>query len=177
MASLLVSSSIHAAVPHHSSAQACARTVSTTFISSPRLFNSRHRTPLVAPPAAIGSDAVYSWLDLAGFVAPSNTGRGPFDDLADKIGRDCYIDVQGWHLYLKDVKVPNSKLTLAQALAHGLGAQIQGQGFSKTAVDDLIAKVPVKLGGGKSTLSLAEVMPARAVADLIDICEQYARNM
>ena len=46
-----------------------------------------------------GQDAVGSWIDLAAFV--SSSGRGghtPFDELADKIGRDVYIDVAGWHL-------------------------------------------------------------------------------
>lgn len=46
-----------------------------------------------------GQEAVGSWIDLAAFV--SSSGRGahtPFDELADKIGRDVYIDVAGWHL-------------------------------------------------------------------------------
>lgn len=43
-------------------------------------------------------------------------------------GRDVYLDVAGWHLYLKDVKVGGS-INLAQGLAQQLGSQIDGQGF------------------------------------------------
>jgi hypothetical protein len=46
-----------------------------------------------------GQDAVSSWVDLASFVSSAGgAGRTPYDDLADAIGRDVYIDVAGWHL-------------------------------------------------------------------------------
>ena len=47
-----------------------------------------------------GREAVGSWLDLASFVASAGKSGGhtAFDGLADKIGRDVYIDVAGWHL-------------------------------------------------------------------------------
>lgn len=46
-----------------------------------------------------GQDAVGSWVDLASFVSSSGGGgRTPYDELADVIGRDVYIDVAGWHL-------------------------------------------------------------------------------
>jgi hypothetical protein len=43
---------------------------------------------------------VGSWIDLASFVTSSGGGggRSPYEELADKIGRDVYIDVAGWHL-------------------------------------------------------------------------------
>ena len=71
-------------------------------------------SPIAAgPPAALrpsrrltlasgtGQDAVGSWIDLASFVSSSGAGgggRSPYEELADKIGRDVYIDVAGWHL-------------------------------------------------------------------------------
>lgn len=47
-----------------------------------------------------GQDAVESWIDLASFVASSGKSGGhtAYDELADKIGKDVYIDVAGWHL-------------------------------------------------------------------------------
>ena len=155
-------------------------------ISKKTCFTSTNtaRYATVAPPPhsrsisafGVGKDAVTSWLDLAGFVATASPGaRTPFDELADKIGRECYIDVAGWHLYLKDVKLPDTQITLAQAIAQQRGSQIQGQGFNASAVNQLIGRVPVKLGQGKSTLSLADVMPSRCLSDLEDICENYAR--
>lgn len=56
------------------------------------------RPSLVARGA--GEDAVKGWLDLASFVssAGGSGGRTPYDELADKIGREVYMDLQGWHL-------------------------------------------------------------------------------
>ncbi|KAI7841657.1 hypothetical protein COHA_004677 [Chlorella ohadii] len=96
-----------------------------------------------------GQEAVGSWIDLASFVASSSRGgHTPFDDLADKIGRDVYIDVAGWHLYLKDVKVGQG-LSLAQALASNLGPKLQGQvGGALTATCEVprtVATAPERL--------------------------------
>lgn len=128
---------------------------------------------------SVGGDAVGSWLDLAGFVAASSQGaHTPYDDLADKIGRDCYLDVGGWRLFLKDLKAaPGAPTTMAQALARQLGAQIQGQGFSAAAVEGLAQRVPVALGGGTVKVALTDIMPPRCLADLKEICENYARDM
>lgn len=81
-----------------------------------------HRPGTLLQARGVGKDAVGSWLDLAGFVAKS-TAHTPFDELADKIGRDCYIDVAGWHLYLKDVKL-GGQASMAQGIAQQLGAQV-----------------------------------------------------
>ncbi len=67
-------------------------------------------------------------------------------------------------------------MTVADALAEKLGSTIQGQGFNQSMLDKLMAQVPVKLGQGKSTLPLAEVMPSRGLQDLAEICEKYARD-
>ena len=128
--------------------------------------------------AGVGDDAVSSWLDLAGFVAKNKGTRSPFEDLSSKIGSQCYIDVQGWHLYLRDVKIaPGATVTVADALADKLGSTIQGQGFNQSMLDELMKQVPVKLGQGKSTLPLADVMPSRGLQDLAEICEKYARDL
>lgn len=83
----------------------------------------------------------------------------------------------GWHLYLKDVKVqPGGSVTLAQALAAQLGAQVDGQGFRAAEVEALVARVAIRLGQGKATLALAEVMPGPCLRDLADIVEDYSRR-
>jgi len=129
-------------------------------------------------PAGVGDDAVSSWLDLAGFVAKTKGSRSPYEELSSKIGDQCYIDVQGWHLYLKDVKIaPGAPVTMADALAEKLGSTMQGQGFSQSMLDSLMSQVPVKLGQGKATLPLADVMPSRGLQDLAEICEKYTRGM
>ena len=116
-----------------------------------------------------------SWLDLAGFVASTGGKRTPYDALADKIGRECYIDVAGWHLYLKDVKL-GGQSSLAQGLAMQLGAQIDGQGYREAEVVALLGKVPIEFGKGKATLALTDVMPAGCIRELTDVCEEYERQ-
>lgn len=66
---------------------------------APAPFQPRQSARPAVVARGAGQDAVGSWIDLAAFV--SSSGRGahtPFDELADKIGRDVYIDVAGWHL-------------------------------------------------------------------------------
>lgn len=57
---------------------------------------SRRRVP--SPARAGGSGGAFgAWKDLAEFVAGSGAGnKGAFESLADRIGRDVYIDVAGW---------------------------------------------------------------------------------
>ena len=40
----------------------------------------------------------------------------------------------------------------------------------------LLKKVPVKLGGGRTTLALGDVLPAACVQDMERICADYARS-
>jgi hypothetical protein len=116
------------------------------------------------------------WFDLASFVATSSSGnRSPFDELADSIGRDCYVDVAGWHLFLKDIKVEGTT-SLAVVLATKLGGDMMSRGFDERDVEDALKKVPVKLGQGKKTVSLMDVMPSMCVSDLMDMCKTYARE-
>lgn len=153
--------------------RALSRVITKPFAHQLRLNHQNFKSILIA--ASVGDDAVSSWLDLAGFVAKTKGSRSPYEELAFKIGDQCYIDVQGWHLYLKDVKIASgSSVTMADALAEKLGSNIQS--FNQPMLDALLAKVPVNLGQGKATLSLADVMPSRGVQDLAEICEKYKRD-
>lgn len=49
------------------------------------------------------------------------------------------------------------------------------QGFSPSDLD-LLKKVPIKLGGGRVTLPLSDLLPAACVADLERICDDFARQ-
>jgi hypothetical protein len=118
-----------------------------------------------------------SWLDLASFVASTSAGsKSPYEALADAIGKDCYVDIAGWHLFLKDIKVEGNA-SLAQALSLVLGPKIAANGFDQRDVEDAVAKVPIKLGQGKMTVPLVKVMPAMCMSDLVDICENFARDV
>ena len=41
----------------------------------------------------------------------------------------------------------------------------------------LLKKVPIKLGGGKATVALADLVPAAGLRDLERACEDYARSI
>lgn len=125
-----------------------------------------------------GGDATGAWLDLASFVSGSKqkSGAGPYEELADAIGKAAYIDVNGWHLYVSDVKVGGGSATLSAVLASELGP-LAGQGRADAdAVDALLKRVPVKLGGGKATVSLFDAVPSFALGDLHRCVEDWARN-
>lgn len=115
------------------------------------------------------------WFDLASFVATSTSSKSPFDDLSYSIGKECYVDIAGWHLFLKDIKV-EGQTTMAQALAAKLGGDMMSSGFDDRNIEDALKKVPIKLGQGKMTVSLKDVMPSMVISDLMDICEEYARQ-
>ena len=93
-------------------------------------------------------------------------------------GKAAYVDVQGWHVYLRDVKV--SGAPLSGILAGELGPlAAAGQGaaaLSPAAIDGFLAKVPLKLGGGKATVSLLDAIPSFALGDLHRAVEDWARN-
>ena len=68
-------------------------------------------------------------------------------------------------------------MTLAQALAMSLGTQIQGgKRFGPADLEELLARVPVRLGGGKATLPLGDVVPAACMRDLERVCTDFERD-
>jgi hypothetical protein len=73
--------------------------------------------------------------------------------------------------YLKDCKM---SVGVASALAQKVAAT--GGKVSETDVRDVCAKIAVPLGGGRSTLSLSDVMPERCVQDLTDITRRFANK-
>ena len=41
----------------------------------------------------------------------------------------------------------------------------------------ILKKVAVKLGGGRTTLSLYEVLPSRCTQDLVEIAQRFAKDL
>jgi hypothetical protein len=64
---------------------------------------------------------------------------------------------------------------LANAIASR--AASGGGRISEDDVVGILKKVPVKLGGGRTTLSLYEVMPSRCVQDLVELSERFAKDL
>ena len=126
---------------------------------------------------AVPEGPAAGWFDLANFVATSSSNKTPFDDLASSIGKDVYIDVMGWHLFLRDVKISGGDQSLAQALATKIGSDLMSTGrFDEQAVEEVLQRTPVVLGRGKVTLSLMDVVPSVVLDDLKRLCEEFCRR-
>lgn len=122
----------------------------------------------------LGNEVVDGWMDMAKLVSGGGGNKSPYDELAGAIGRDVYVDIQGWHLYLRDMTaVPGFKMS--QALAQQLGPQVS-RGLREADIEAVLKKVPIKLGSGKMKVSLYDVMPSMCVGDLVKILGEYGRR-
>ncbi|KAL0055077.1 hypothetical protein WJX82_006711 [Trebouxia sp. C0006] len=122
-----------------------------------------------------GKDTVEGWIDLSKLVSGSGGIKTAFEDLSYKIGHDVYIDVSGWHLFLREVKAAKG-LNLAQALAQQFGQDISSKKYNKSTFEEVLKKVPIKLGGGKAQLPLMDLLPSGCVQDLEGILEDFERD-
>jgi hypothetical protein len=87
-------------------------------------------------------------------------------DLSSAIGDRLYLQVAGWHLYLKDAG-------LAEALAIECSALVD-QGAA-IAARHALERVQVPIGGGSSRLPLARLLPSSQLSDLEQILEDHGR--
>lgn len=88
------------------------------------------------------------------------------EDLAADIGRDVYIDVAKWHLFLADAH-------LHTAIAEKLAALIEDDAISDESVQGVLRDIPIQLGGGKKELPLIDLIPVQALVALMDILEEH----
>ncbi len=82
------------------------------------------------------------------------------EKLAAEIGENVYIDVAKWHLYLRDAH-------LHTVLAEQLYPQLQSGPLQEPQVLELLKNIPVQLGGGKLTVSLADLVPTQSQTHLM----------
>jgi len=122
----------------------------------------------------LGKDFVESFFDVADFL--SGASSFGISELAQDIGRDCYVDLNGWHLFLKDMKPQGSVHT---GLANVVTATIlkNGKTCSEADMTEILKAVKVPLGGGKIEASLFDLMPKRCVDDFVEIAKKYADDM
>lgn len=151
------------------------------FVSSKKKENTqtlsrRKRSAFTTTSASsnMGKDFVESFFDVADFLS----GASSFgtSELAENIGRDCYVDVNGWHLFLKDMKPQGS---FHQGLANVVIGTIvkNGKKCSEEDMTEILKTVKVPLGGGKMEASLFDLMPKRCVDDFVDIAKRYADDL
>lgn len=102
-------------------------------------------------------------------MANSNTTE-KIEALAAEIGENVYIDVAKWHLYLSDAH-------LHTLVAERIYPLLEDNAVSEDNVLEILRQIPVKLGGGRVEVPLLNLLPMQSQVHLIDILEEYQRNM
>lgn len=92
------------------------------------------------------------------------------ESLAAEIGENIYIDIAKWHLYLRDAH-------LHTVVAQQLYTMLEDGNFDDKKVGQVLQSIPVKLGGGKREVPLADLIPMQCQVQLMDILEEFGRNM
>lgn len=92
------------------------------------------------------------------------------ESLAAEIGENIYIDVAKWHLYLSDAH-------LHTVLADRLYPMVESNSLQESEVLKVLQAIPVKLGGGKREVPLADLIPMQGQVNLMDLLEEFQRNL
>ncbi len=90
--------------------------------------------------------------------------------LAAQIGENVYIDVAKWHLYLSDAHVHTK-------IAEKVYPLLESNSLNEDAVTDILREIPIKLGGGNRELPLLDLLPMQSKVNLLDLLEEYQKNM
>lgn len=90
--------------------------------------------------------------------------------LAAEIGENIYIDIAKWHLYLNDAH-------LHTPLAEQLYPLVTGGNLEEDRVLQVLQGMPVKLGGGRREVPLADLLPVQCQVQLMDILEECQRKL
>ena len=91
------------------------------------------------------------------------------EDLAAEIGDKVYIDVAKWHLYLKEAKLHT---TLAEQVFPFLNNGLNGEKLT-----EILTGISIDLGGGRLKTPLLNLIPVTAQARLMDVLQDYERNL
>lgn len=90
--------------------------------------------------------------------------------LAAEIGENIYIDVAKWHLYLQDAH-------LHTILAERIYPMLTDDTLEEDKVLKILQNIPVKLGGGKREIPLADLLPMQCQVNLMDLLEEFQRKI
>jgi len=92
------------------------------------------------------------------------------ESLAAEIGENVYIDIAKWHLYLSDAH-------LHTVVAEQLYPMLEDGDLDADRVAQVLQGIPVKLGGGKREVPLADLIPMQCQVQLMDVLEEFQRKM
>ncbi|MEG4939022.1 DUF3181 family protein [Microcoleus sp. F4-D5] len=92
------------------------------------------------------------------------------ESLAAEIGENVYMDIAKWHLYL-------SNAHLHTVVAQQLYPMLEDGNLDEDKVGQVLQGIPVKLGGGKREVPLADLIPMQCQVQLMDVLEEFQRKM
>jgi hypothetical protein len=92
------------------------------------------------------------------------------ESLAAEIGENVYIDIAKWHLYLNDAH-------LHTVVAQQLYPMLEDGDLDADRVAQVLQGISVKLGGGKREVPLADLIPMQCQVQLMDVLEEFQRQM
>ncbi|NEP12359.1 MAG: DUF3181 family protein [Symploca sp. SIO2C1] len=101
-------------------------------------------------------------------MANTNTTQA-IEALAAEIGENIYIDVAKWHLYLREAH-------LNTTLAEQIYPLLTANSLKEDQVLQILQNIPVKIGG-KREIPLADLIPVQCQMNLMDLLEEFQRNM
>ena len=87
------------------------------------------------------------------------------ETLAAELGKEVYIDVAKWHLYLADAKL---HVTVAEKLM----PLVEAGTIDEDSVTQVLKQIPVKLAGGRTEVSLFDLLPMQGILNLLDVLEK-----
>ena len=161
-----------------------AAATTTTTTTTEIVRHSRFRgSAVVASATRFGAESLEvfpsSWADLAGVLSGrsgASAADGALGNLANKIGRDVYMDIGGWHLYLKDAKAGGVNLSVGVATLVMKKYFESGSSDEAKACEEALDEITVKLGGGKLNCMLSALVPRRCVEDLVSCVEDFIKD-
>ena len=101
-------------------------------------------------------------------MASSNSEA--IESLAAEIGENIYMDIANWHLYLGDAKFHT-------VLAEQIYPMLRDGVPPENRVTEILQGISVKLGEGKRELPLTDLLPAKSQSRLMEILEDFQREM
>ncbi len=102
-------------------------------------------------------------------MASTNTSE-LIEALASEIGENLYMDIAKWHLYLSNAK-------LHTVVAEKVYPLLVENTINEDRVVEALRSIPVKIGGGRRELPLIDLLPLQSQVHLVDILENFQREM
>lgn len=90
--------------------------------------------------------------------------------MASEIGENVYMDIAKWHLYLSDAH-------LHTQLAEQLYPILTAKSLDEDRVLHILQSIPIKIGAGKKEVPLLDFLPMQCQVNLMDLLEEYQRNL